>query len=339
MQNAMLKAAAAQAAKTNAPAHDRNKEKNYNVPFVQMNGENWEASEQPNAPPGGMGPWAVTLPALLGNEGELRVSSLVVGLRKCLRERVSDGGRRVRARVHLGLDLGNEGSTSDAEGLEHFFLDATNNFRCEYPSLNESPLVVKDGIRVRFELVDDASSADPLVRALEGDPFPSAVDMDLQRALASLGGAGGDLGPAVLTEPKKEHVLNGVGAVNLSAELEAGGAEGGGAEGRHAAVAAAAALVMAQGCQEGLAAVGAKGDEVEDGREPERKKPRVHDQDGFAADGAGGAGVGVGGVHVCAWVLARTHVPADTHTLTHAHTHTHRGRECGRCRYARRDPG
>ena len=339
MQNAMLKAAAAQAAKTNAPAHDRNKEKNYNVPFVQMNGENWEASEQPNAPPGGMGPWAVTLPALLGNEGELRVSSLVVGLRKCLRERVSDGGRRVRARVHLGLDLGNEGSTSDAEGLEHFFLDATNNFRCEYPSLNESPLVVKDGIRVRFELVDDASSAHPLVRALEGDPFPSAVDMDLQRALASLGGAGGDLGPAVLTEPKKEHVLNGVGAVNLSAELEAGGAEGGGAEGRHAAVAAAAALVMAQGCQEGLAAVGAKGDEVEDGREPERKKPRVHDQDGFAADGAGGAGVGVGGVHVCACVLARTHVPADIHTLTHAHTHTHRGRECGRCRYARRDPG
>lgn len=114
------------------------------------------ACDAPDAPEGGMGPWAVNLPALLGNDDELRVSSLIVGLRKNLRERVADAGRRVKAFVHSA----NDSNSDDTELLESFYLDSTNNFRCEYPDLEEKPLVLRDGISVRFCVVDD----DTLVR-------------------------------------------------------------------------------------------------------------------------------------------------------------------------------
>ena len=76
-----------------------------------------------------MGPWLVTLPGLLGKDGELRVTRLVVGLRKNLRERVADAGVKVMAYLHLAGDSDME----DTELLESFYLDSSNNFRCEYP--------------------------------------------------------------------------------------------------------------------------------------------------------------------------------------------------------------
>ena len=76
-----------------------------------------------------MGPWLVTLPGLLGKDGELRVTRLVVGLRKNLRERVADAGFKVMAYLHLAGDSDME----DTELLESFYLDSSNNYRCEYP--------------------------------------------------------------------------------------------------------------------------------------------------------------------------------------------------------------
>ena len=113
------------------------------------------ACDEADAPPGGMGPWAVTLPGLLGKESQLRVSSLVVGLRKTLRERIADAGRRVKAYVLSASDNAMKAHSDDSEMLESFYLDSFNNFRCEYPHLEEKPLVLSDGIRVRFCVVDD----------------------------------------------------------------------------------------------------------------------------------------------------------------------------------------
>jgi hypothetical protein len=113
------------------------------------------ACDEADAPPGGMGPWAVTLPGLLGKDSQLRVSSLVVGLRKNLRERIADAGRRVKAYVLSASDNAMKAHSDDSELLESFYLDSFNNFRCEYPHLEERPLVLSDGIRVRFCVVDD----------------------------------------------------------------------------------------------------------------------------------------------------------------------------------------
>jgi hypothetical protein len=113
------------------------------------------ACDEADAPPGGMGPWAVTLPGLLGKDSQLRVSSLVVGLRKNLRERIADAGRRVKAYVLSASDSAMKAHSDDSELLESFYLDSFNNFRCEYPHLEERPLVLSDGIRVRFCVVDD----------------------------------------------------------------------------------------------------------------------------------------------------------------------------------------
>jgi hypothetical protein len=161
-KNAMLKAVAAQAAKNQGKEkqkENKDKGKDYHVPFVKMNGDNWAACEEPNASPGGMGPWVVTLP-LLGKEAELEVTSLIIGLRKSLRERVSDAGCRVQAYLRVAKD----GSMEDTETLECFFLDSSNNFRCEYPDLNVKPLVLSDGICVNFCVVDEEKpQADPLV--------------------------------------------------------------------------------------------------------------------------------------------------------------------------------
>ena len=106
-----------------------------------------DACEEPGAADE-MGPWAVTLSS---KSDELQARSLVVGLRKNLRERVADVGGKVMACMYSALDT----NAQDPQVLESFFLDAANNFRCEFPDLEEKPLTLHGGIRVRFSVMND----------------------------------------------------------------------------------------------------------------------------------------------------------------------------------------
>jgi len=143
------------------------------------------ACDEADAPQGGMGPWAVTLPGLLGKDSELRVSSLVVGLRKNLRERIADAGRCVKAYVYTARDSDMKAHSDDAELLESFYLDSSNNFRCEYPDLEGKPLVLSDGIRVRFCVVEDSALVYSILRAHVPCPLCVRVRLRVRVSLSS----------------------------------------------------------------------------------------------------------------------------------------------------------